>query len=62
VTLLATPPRPVRAAALRRIEDAGFFFLPGQTIGAPGAFRVTLLVEPELLDRALALLETAPEE
>lgn len=57
LTILGVPPEPVGSDALGRLEEAGFFLLAGETIGAPGAFRVTLLREPETFDRAVSILE-----
>jgi aspartate/methionine/tyrosine aminotransferase len=57
LTVLGVPPEPVGSEALGRLEEAGFFLLAGDTIGAPRAFRITLLREPETFDRALSILE-----
>jgi aspartate/methionine/tyrosine aminotransferase len=57
ITLLATPPAAVGGAAMARLAHEGFFLLPGQAIGAPGAYRISLLREPETIERALRVLE-----
>jgi aspartate/methionine/tyrosine aminotransferase len=57
LTVLGIPPAPITREALSRLEESGFFLLPGATIGAPGAFRITLLREPETFERALSTLE-----
>ncbi len=57
VTLVARPPAPVTTVALARLEAAGFFLLPTDTLGLPGAFRITLLRDPSSLACALGSLE-----
>ena len=48
----------------RRVLDTGVLLLPGETVGAPGGFRVTFAREPAVLAEALgrveAVLRTAP--
>jgi aspartate/methionine/tyrosine aminotransferase len=41
----------------RRVLDAGVLLLPGETVGAPGGFRVTFAREPEVLAGALRRVE-----
>jgi len=57
VTATIFPPAEIPLARLRQVEDAGFFLLPTDVFGLPGGFRICLLREPRVVERALSLLE-----
>lgn len=56
LTIIATPPRPLEEGALERVHEAGLFVLPGETVGADGGLRISLLAEVDALSQALAVL------
>ncbi len=56
LTVLARPPFHVDEPALGALREEGLFLLPGETLGYPGAFRVSLLAESGALSRALGCI------
>lgn len=56
LTVAAWPARPLDAAAEQRVRDAGYFLIPCDMYGAPGAYRFSLLAPPATVCHALDLL------
>jgi hypothetical protein len=57
LTAVAYPPRPLAAGELSQLDDAGYFLLPTSVFGVPGGFRFSLLLDPAVLEEALAILD-----